>query len=291
MTAGAPAAPPAPATPAGHKPERHGRPAAETTSAPVIVLNYAHAGGRKVQRILAREPSLACTQGTGILAACHQAAQTWRRAEDRENQALSPLAIASVRALATGMLSVITVPSGGRRWCETATAEPSAAQTFLSLFPATRFICMQRACPDVLYAITRSSPWGISGHGFAPYLVTHPASTLSALAAWWIAQAGSIANFERAHPQSCLRVRYEDLVLDHGATVAAIGAFLGLPPVSAPTPPLEQVNDPLRAPVGIDTPGCGAGLPAAQLSGDLAHRVSELHNTLGYPPLTEGPPG
>jgi hypothetical protein len=262
------------------------------SAAPVILLTYAYAGGGQVQELLDRDPSLACTAGTGILATCHQAAMTWRLIEGLdEDEPLSRLALASVRALATGMLTTITARVGVPRWCETVTVEPDSAQTFLELFPGTRFICVHRACPDVIFAITRASPWGLADRGFAAYTVTHPASTVAALAAWWADYAGALLGFEQAHPQACLRVRYEDIFAEPDATNSAIRTFLQLDRGSA-TPGLATPTEPPAPPRDdLGPPGCGAQMPAAQLQPQLAARINAIQQLLGYPPLPAAAPG
>jgi len=269
------------------------RPGAEadsgTATAPVVVLTYGFAGVRHLQEMLDRVPSLACTTGTGILSACHQAAIAWERIEDRVGEPPSRLAAASLRALASSMLTTIATQTGRRRWCETANADPEVAATFLGLFPATRFICLHRACPDVVYAVTRSSPWGLAGQTFAAYTVTHPRSTAAAVAAWWASHASSILDFERAHPQACLRVRYEDLVLERGPTAAAIRAFIGLDPDPGTAGWLTEGEPSAPRPEAADAPGCGSDFPAGQLPPPLADWVNALHEQLDYPPLPAAP--
>lgn len=255
-------------------------------SAPVIVLAYALAGGARLRSMLSGHPALTCTTGSGLLAACEQAATAWRQAEGREDRPLSPLAAASVRSLAAGLMSAIVVRSGGRRWCEIAAAPRGPAETFLELFPGTRFVCLHRACPDVIYAVLQASPWGVAGPGFAPFLAAYPASTVAALAAWWISRTGQTLAFEREHPDACLRVRYEDLAEDPGQTEGDILRFLGLDQQFPAVPELPGDSDPAQAgPTGSDAPGCGADLPVGQLPPLLVAQVNELHAQLGYSPL------
>jgi Sulfotransferase family len=257
-------------------------------SDPVIVLTYGYAGGARLQSLLSAHPALACTTGTGLLAACDQAAAAWRQAEGRPGT-LSPLAAASVRALATALMSAIVARAGKRRWCETAAAERGAAETFLALFPAARFVCLHRSGPDVIYATLQASPWGLAGPGFAGYTASHPGSTVSALAAWWAAHAGSVLAFEQDHPQACLRVRYEDLVTDPVGAERDILAFLGLDARFAALPELPGDDGPEPAgPTGADALGCGADLPVGQIPPPLLAQVNTLHARLGYPPLEAG---
>jgi hypothetical protein len=259
-------------------------------SAPVVVLAYPHAGARRLRALLEDRPELACTSATGLLAACDRAAAAWRRTERRGDGPLSALATSSVRALATGMITAIVARAGRPRWCETVAADRGAAETFLQLFPATRFICLYRACPDVVYAALRANPWGLSGPGFAPFTAAYPGSTVAALAAWWAGHTGTTLAFEQAHPDSCLRLRYEDLFADVERTAASVGEFLGLTG-GYPGPPLQPGGTGASAPAatGPDAPGCGADLPSDELPDALKTHVNGLLTRLGYPPL--GPAG
>lgn len=251
-------------------------------SAPVIVLTYGQAGVRRLQAFLEGQPELACTTATGLLAACDQAATAWRQAERRPAGQLSTLAVTSLRALANGLITTITAQAGRPRWCEITAAERTAAETFLQVFPATRFVCLHRAFPDVAFAVLSANPWGLSGPGFAAYTAAHPASTLAALAAWWAGHTAQILAFEQDHPAASLRIRYEDLAEDPDVAEHGIRAFLGLDECLAAVPALPGET---AGPSGADAPGCGAGIPAAQLPPLLRNQVNTLHARLGYPPL------
>lgn len=254
------------------------------STAPVIVLTYGFAGGRRLQELISAEAALACTVSTGIVAAAGQVGQLWQNAEERDGDTLSPLAAASVRALAGPMIAMVTARAGGRRWCEIASVDPVAATVFLQAFPGTKVICLHRACPDVAFAALAAHPWGLSGITFARYLASYPASTAMALAAWWAEQAGPLLDFEAAHPQACLRVRYEDLVNDPDDVLSGIRDFLGLEPRPGDDAPVP--GPPEAAPAKADLPGCGAGFPYGQLGKRLLDDVNAMHARLGYPPLS-----
>jgi sulfotransferase family protein len=248
---------------------------------PVVVLTYAHAGGARLQAALADHPELACTSGTGVLPLCEQAAAAWQHVEDRPAGAVpSPLAVTSIRSLIAMMLTTIAARTGRTRWCETATVHQDAAQTFLTLYPDSRFICLHRACDGVIRAALAARPWGLSGPAFAPYTAAYPASTVAAIAAYWTAYAGPLVAFEAAHPEACRRVRCEDLDAEPDATAGALTAFLGLG-AAAITPPRPADPD--------DRPAGGARdavpLPVGQLPAPLLGQVNALHAQLGYPPL------
>lgn len=256
------------------------KPNGDVRDAPVIVLTYAHSGAARLQSLLASHPDLACTSGTGILPLCEQAAITWRIADDRADMGLSPLALASIRALATGIITSMLIRTGKRRWCELAAAPPMSAETFLQIYPGTRFVCLHRACTDMVYAAIHASPWGLAGPAFAPFTATHPGSTVAALTAYWTAHAGPLVTFEEAHPEVCHRIRYEDL--SAGSQASALFAFLGLEIPSAGIPGGRDASDITAEPGAA---GCATPIPAGQIPPQLLAQANDLAGKLGYLPM------
>jgi hypothetical protein len=261
-----------------------GRDAAAGTQ-PVVVLTYGHAGGQILQALLDAQPELACTAGTGVLSACAQAAAAWRQVDGQPQAPLSALAVTSIRKLAIQMITVIVARTGRPRWCETAAADPGAAEMFLRLFPATRFVCLHRACPEVVSAVLRASPWGLSGPAFAPYVTANPFSTAAALVTWWLGHAAPLLAFERDHPEACRQVRFEDLAGDPRGVLHDLQSFLGLSTKAAgfprPQPP-DQSDQPNGRAADL---GGASQFPVGQLPPDLVRHVNELHAQFGYPPL------
>jgi hypothetical protein len=256
------------------------RPAA-TRGAPVIVLTYAHSGAERLRSMLRRDPDLACTVGTGVLPMCEQAAAAWRTADGKPTGPLTALAAASIRALATAIIAATLSGEGKRRWCETSTAPPVYAGTFLRLFPGTRALCLHRSCPDVIQAALHASPWGLAGEAFAPFSTAHPVSAAAALTAYWTAHSQSLLAFERANPGACLRVRYEDLGDD---SFEDLRAFLSLGDGGpwAPSPVSPGIGTP---PAADDPP---PPFPAGHIPPGLLEQANELMKELGYPPLGRG---
>lgn len=254
--------------------------------APVIVLTYANAGGPRLQSLLVSQPELTCTSGTGVLAACERAGVAWRQMEGRPANGLSALAVKSIRAMVTMMITSATVRSGRSRWCEMAAAEPSAAEAFLEVFPGTRFVCVQRSCPDLVSAMLLASPWGLSGAAFAPFVAAYPGSSVAALAAWWVAHAGPLLEFERTHPGACIRLSYEDIADSPDATLHHIRQFLGL---GGPHDlPPEPVADADQAPADDADLDPSTDLPVDQIPPALLSQVNLLHAELGYPRVGTG---
>jgi hypothetical protein len=252
-----------------------------TGSGPVIVLTYAHSGSDLLRSVLAGHPELACTAGTGLVPLCEQAAVTWRQVEGPDGTVPSPLAAASIRALAGSVITTILAATGKRRRCEIATAPPANAETFLHLYPGTRFLCLHRACPDVIRAGVRASPWGLAAPGVRPFAAAYPGNGVAALAAYWAAWTEPLIEFEQNHRGACHRITYEGLADGSGATAEGIAGFLGL----------SQVQPGLTGqPAGPEDPGPAAAIPVGQLPPVLRRQVDMLLERLGYPLLAAPQP-
>jgi hypothetical protein len=250
----------------------------DTPCGPIIVLTYAHAGAELLTRALSASPSLACTSGTGLLPLCHSAVTTWQKVEDRGGAA-SALAMQSVRVLASTMAAVIQARAGASRWCETAFAGPAAAETFLRVFPAATFLCLHRSLRAVLAESIRIYPWGLGGSPFWPYSGSHPGNNVATVAAYWAACTEQLLEFETTHPESCLRVRHEDLVADPQRQASEVFTFLGLGTPARTTPGHSPV---VTGPANADADAPGPPMPTTQIPPPLLARVSELHGRLDY---------
>ncbi len=244
---------------------------------PIVVLTYAHAGAEVLAGALSASRSLTCTSGTGLLPLCHAAATAWQNAEGPGSP--SPLAIKSIRAMTAAITTVIQAGSGGSRWCETAVAPPAAAGSFLRVFPETMFICLHRGMAGVLTDGTTAYPWGLGGSPFWTYSAGHPGNNVATVAAYWIACTEALLEFEAQHPQSCVRVRHEDLTADLDTQTRDIYTRLGLDPrdlAVLPQPALTQS----RASAVHCHPGFP--VPADQIPPRLRPKIDELHSRLNY---------
>jgi protein-tyrosine sulfotransferase len=264
-------------------PEPLGRPVGEFRGAPVIVLAPAFGGGIALGSLLGRHPGLASTSGSGLLPLCDQAMATWRSVEGRADRPPSQLAVTATRVLATSVITAVLARAGKRRWCEVAAASPQAAETFLGLFPGTRFLCLHRACPGLIRAALDASPWGTAHPAFVPYTRAYPVSAAAALTAYWVEHARNLLAFERAHPQECLRLRFEDLTGARHQTAERIEAFLGLDPLIHG---LAMPDDDSQQPPSAG-PRQEANLPVDLIPPNLLAQANELLRQLDYPALPE----
>ncbi len=249
-----------------------------------MVLTFGYSGVQSLESILAQQPSLACTSGTGVIPLCAQVVATWKQVE-QNNPAMSALAASSVRALAGSMITSILAASAGRRWCEVATARASTADTFATVFPQAQFVCFYRACDHVIAAAAGASRWGLIGAGIGDFVTTYPGNSVAALAAYWFASASALLDFETAYPGRTLRVRQEDLAASREATTNSITEFLGL---SLHRPGLPSpLAEPKETGMTAEQPDVGKGqeIPIEMIPGPMLEQVNHLHGQLGYPAL------
>jgi hypothetical protein len=263
-------------------PGRPADPGSAASDAPVIVLASPYGGATGLRALLARHPDLACTSGTGLLPLCEQAMTTWRNADGRAAGPSSRLAVTATRALAASIITSVLAREGKRRWCEVAAANPPAAATFLRLYPGTRFLCLHRACPGVIRAALDASPWGLADPVFVPFTLAYPASTLAALTAYWVTYTRTVLAFEAAHPQECLRVRFEDLAeARHETAGKQITAFLGAADMDTQATPWKSSQ---IGPASQNS--CPeTDLPVDLIPPNLLTQANDLLRQLSYPAL------
>ena len=247
----------------------------------VVILSYANAGAERLRSLLAGRPELACTSGTGLLPLCEQAAFTWQQVEERDGP-LSALAAASIRALAGSAVTSLLAQTGKSRWCETAMASPHSAETFLELFPDTKFLCLHRNCTDVIDAAIQENPWGLSGPSLAPFVATHPGNSVAAVAAYWASRTESLLAFEEAHPGACHRVRREDLGGNPDQTASEICGFLRLDGNLGAAPSWLSTDS---TDASGDRAQDRAQIPADRIPAPLIGPLNGLLTRLGYTPL------
>jgi hypothetical protein len=199
----------------------------QVSRAPIIILTYGTCGEQRLQSLLERASGVFCTRGTGIIPACHMALQAWRQADGLSPAGkASPLAVRSVRGMADGMITVLTTRHGGRRWCETSTADPQALDSFLKVVPGTHVICLHRSCEDFVFSVLNASPWRVSERRFTPSIAANPDSPITAISSWWVARSKSLLAFEQRFSDSCVRMLFEDLELKPDSVIPALSQYL-----------------------------------------------------------------
>jgi hypothetical protein len=251
---------------------------------PVVVLATAYSGVGQLRSLLDGFPSLACVSGTGVLPLCEQSAAVWRNVDGRPAGQPSRLAISSTRALTDSIITSVLAREGKRRWCEFCYAMPEVAETFVQLYPGTRFVCLYRSCSDVIRAVLDASPWGVTDATFVPFTRVYPASTAAALTAYWIAHTRSLLAFEGSHPQAVLRVRCEDLAADEQQTARAVMSFLGIASRDGEMALAQDSQDSQGQPEPA-IPRARTDLPVGLIPPAVLAQANDLLRQLDYPAL------
>lgn len=162
------------------------------------------------------------------------------------------------------------------------------------LFPELRCVLAFRHVMDTIQSGIDASPWGFQAYGYAPYVQTSPVNSVAALARYWLDHVTAALEWEKQHPETCMRVRYEDLVTDEARVVAELQRFLGVCPDSGVMQ--RALNrGPMRGPgdykiehttaIHAAAIGHGKRVPVDMLPPPLLTAVSEKLQELGYPTL------
>jgi hypothetical protein len=249
---------------------------------PVIILSYLHSGAEFVQQQLAEGTDLARTAGTGILPMCEIAAAAWARIGNHPGSSMSQLAKSSIRALVSTQLAFVLGSAGGRRWCEIVNSSPSTAQAFLQIVPSARFVCVHRACMEVISGGIAAHPFGLDNPAMTQFAASYPGNSVAAMAAYWISATERMLAFEAAHPQLTIRVRYEDVVADEQG-LDSVRSALDLHEENA----LPRV--PARSAAALaEQRDERPQVPTAMIPDQLRKRIAELHAQLNYPENLRG---
>jgi hypothetical protein len=242
-------------------------------TAPIVLLTFPYSGAEALSDLVSSLPGIVCTSRTGVIPLCHAAADTWENIERRGERSLSPLAVASIRSLVNQMFCALAADSGDRRWCETVVSGTPVAETFLRIFPATRFICFYRRCDSVIADVLSRNPWGLGDTEFWRHFTAGQGNSVATIAAYWAERVQSLLDFETAHARSSMRVRLEHLEHCDGSDMDSLCEFLVLPPI-------HRDSSPAAPSVGPQTVALAGRIPPG-----IRQHVNELHSRLGYPAL------
>lgn len=235
-------------------------------------------------RIIAQHPEVALPQ-VNLARLCHQMADSWRQVEGNGDRGLSRLAELSIRSLIAKMLTARYAGTGVTRWANLVMGTPVGVATFAALYPQARFVCFYRSCLDSIYAGLANCPWGLTGYGYDKFVTSYPGNSVAALADYWVTHTDQAINFERAHPDRCMRVRYEDFHADTATVIREVSEFFGL------GPPDELAKSPDRSDsedADVDSPMAvnnGSMLPINNIAVHLRSNLSRLSREIGYPPI------
>jgi hypothetical protein len=164
------------------------------------------------------------------------------------------------------LIAAVVARKGGRRWCELAYATGGAAETFLSIFPAAKFVCVYRDWPAIARLAAGNdgpiAPMGGVAKSSRDLRASSPAD-------YWTEITATLIAFEKDHPESCIRVRYEDFQAVPSDVAGRLRSFLGVKPTRGWTL-YRSAEEPVRD---------------AEIAPVASERVAGLRGQLGYVPV------
>lgn len=274
---------------------------AQPPQPPVFILTTSRSGSTLLRFILDSHPDLACPPETGVSGALAQLAHVWDILESTGSGARrptlappvpSPQAAAALREAADDAFREYLRARGKKRWCDKSLDTYQSADLLAQVYPDAKFIMLTRHCMDVIASGVEICPWGLSRFGFDPFVAQYPGNSVAAIGSYWLACTQANLTFGEKHPDSCHRVRYEDLVATPEQTAAAIFSFLD----AAPAPGITETafatphdsdgpgDEKIWFTNGVtgDSVGRGVNVPAAALPPPLRQLINETLAKLDY---------
>jgi hypothetical protein len=185
--------------------------------------------------------------------------------------------------------------TGKSRWCDKSPQSCWEADLLLRLYPEAKFLCLYRHCMDMIASAVEELPWGFGQRPqfeLEPFVAQHPGNSVGACGALWAAHVGEMLKFEKNHPESCLRIRYEDLVTAPEDTTANIFSFLGVADVPGITETCFQIRHQGDNPgdkkilftnkVNSRSIGRGVQVPRSLLPPQLSIEINQALEELDY---------
>lgn len=309
---------------------RNGHPRGGQQPTLALVVGAARSGTTLLRLLLDAHPEIGCPAEAGVPSLMAHMIALWMTVDAdvvRQNRTGDPgtagpdakvdgQTVPGSEAQDAGQDPLDGVPTQARDWIRTSVAVPMRTYNerggkrlyvdksldsvyhlplVHGLFPDTRCVLLFRHVMDTVASGLEASPWGFRAYGYLPYVSASPDNTVAALAQYWLNHVTTALAWEQKHPETCHRVRYEDLVLEPEKTLRRVERFLG---VEEDITVLASAFD--RAPANgpgdykvVHTSGVHAGsighgkrVPVSMLPPQLRDLINEKLEALGYPVLT-----
>jgi hypothetical protein len=278
-------------------------PAVERDS-PIFILCAGRSGSTLLRFLLDAHPELACPPETRLPWLCTQLAAAWSVIEDAPlppgQAGLAPVPEAVIHGLRqslTPMMTSYLARHGKKRYCDKSLGGAQHAGLLRQVWPGARFICLYRHPMDVIGSGIEASPWGMGSYGFESYVASSPGNIVAALARYWADYAGAILSAEAELGDSCLPVRYEDLVSDPEEQAARLFEFAAVAPAPGITGQCFTFDRQRYGPgdykiwstteVTASSVGRGWQVPARMIPAELLASINDLAEQLGYVQINE----
>lgn len=274
-------------------------PSGELLNPPIFVLCVARSGSTLLRLMLSSHDDVACPPETNIagLALLMTTVSTTMHARSGEDttEITRQAALKRTRCVMNDMINDYLVQENKDVFCDKSLGTAKNAELLKQLYPQAKFICLYRHPMDVIASGIDASPWGVSGYGFESYISSSPTNAVGALARFWLEGSSLIHAFEAKFPESCHRVRYEDLVLSTGETWDKLLDFLGLPRQSDIENRWAENKAERIGPADYkvwytkkitgDSVGNGWRVPAGLIPPYVLQQINGLIHELGYIPV------
>jgi hypothetical protein len=300
---------------------------------PVFVLCAGRSGSTLLRFLLDSHPALVCPPETRIPWLCTQMVSAWsvlegasagNAADESDNSnrpgtggqpsaggeasaggereagvdhgaAVPAAVLAGLRQSFDPMIAAYLAHSGKERYCDKSLGGAMHSGLLKQMWPGSLFISLYRHPMDVIGSGIEASPWGLSGYGFEGYAAGNPGNSVAALARYWVDYTAEIVGAEDRLGESCLRVRYEDLVAEPEAEARRLFDFLGVSAVPGITETIFSRRRQRTGPgdhkiwkttrIGGDSVGRGWDVPAGLIPPPLLDDVNRLAARIGYLPV------
>jgi Sulfotransferase family len=274
-------------------------PSGELLNPPIFVLCIARSGSTLLRLMLGSHDDVACPPETNMAGLAQQltTVSTTMRARSGEDatEATREAVLKHTRCVLSGMINDYLTQENKSVFCDKSLGTAKNAELLKQLYPQAKFICLYRHPMDVIASGIEASPWGVSGYGFEPYISTSPTNAVGALARFWLEGSTLIHAFEEKFPESCHRVRYEDLVLSTPETWNKLLDFLSLPRLDDIETRWAENKAERIGPADYkiwytkkitgDSVGNGWRVPAGLISPFVLQQTNTMIQELGYIPI------
>ena len=204
-----------------------------------------------------------------------------------------------IRDFADRTLGAYARRVGKTRWCDKSLTVIDNLDRLARAFPDAQFICLYREVTDTIASALDACPWGFGQYGFKPYVRQSPDNLVGALGTYWAEKVEAELQFEKANPERCHRVLYEDLVTAPATVLSRLFSFLKLPWDESLMAAegifgrrkLEWAGDhKIRYSQDFDVSSIGRGwnMPIDIVPRPVRDRIGRLSRQLGYPRPEEG---
>jgi len=254
--------------------------------------------------ILDSHPDISCPPETNVALACKYLANTWgvlasamprEMTQDGAETSIQESILAATRTAIDTAFDYYLKSTGKSWWCDKSPDSCWDAELIAQLYPEAKFICLYRHCMDVIASGVEARPWGLRqriGFETDSFAAQYPGNAVAAGGAYWLSHSQKVMAFEKAHPQRCFRVRYEDLVTVPEETAAGILEFLGVAQVPGITRDCFQIrhegNNPgdkkiwFTSKVTTESLGRGVRVPASWMPSRMRDDINQVLEKLEY---------